>query len=455
MSDFSLEERFPLINNEGRRMIRFLQEHPQAPPFTDSCGDFLNGEGLQRVAAFARSLTAKGVGWLPGQPPDWLPGFIRECFEKVPHYRNYDLFPETPLTHIPTINRGDLERGAWHFVPDDLDVNDILVYRTSGTTGHPIETLWHPMICAMYLPLIQTALRWRGTAMGSGPDRVAQVMVCFQQRTVTCPCVSAYLDQAGFVKVNLHPGAWHHPEDPAAYLNACNPDTYSGDPISFAALLGLPLTTRPLALVSTAMALSPGFHRKLEAHFESPVIDLYSLTESGPVAAGVPGRLRLLPHQLFVEILDPAGQPLPPGQRGEITLTGGFNPYLPLLRYRTGDWAALSFEGRQPYLIGLEGRPPVLFLSRTGALINNIDVTHALRPFGLAQFTLHQNQDRSLEFTFAGVDLEPARLRQSLQTLFGPGQPIAMAHRPIPAPPSGKIVQYTSDMNLFADLAKQ
>ena len=39
----------------------------------------------------------------------------------------------------------------------------------------------------------------------------------------------------------------------------------------------------------------------------------------------------------------PPAEPVPAGERGEITLTGGFNFCLPLLRYRTGDFASLDF----------------------------------------------------------------------------------------------------------------
>ncbi len=455
MDEFSLEDRFPLINDGGRKMMQFLSEHPNAPPFNDQCADLLDMSGLQRVQAFAGQVASGPGGWTAAQRPPWLAGFLKACFESVPYYRDYDLSPAMNFTDIPTISRVDLERGAWHFVPDDLDLKDIVIYRTSGTTGHPIETIWHPIMCAMYLPLVQIALGWRGTAMGMGPDRVAQVMVCYQKHTVTCPCISAYLEQAGFVKVNLHPDAWHDPEDPAAYLDACNPDTYSGDPISFAALMKLPLKARPRALVSTAMALTSGFHKTLETHFQAPVVDLYSMTETGPIAAGVPGYQRVLPHHIYVEILDDYGAPLPPGERGEVTLTGGFNPYLPLVRYRTGDWAALSFEGRQPVLLGLEGRPPVLFVNTTGTLVNNIDVTHVLRPFGLVQYTLHQHQDKNLSLAYLGLDADPDELITALRTLFGDSQRINVQPLSVPSSGGGKVVQYTSELDLFDELSKR
>ena len=402
MIDPSLEDRFPLINAGGRKMIQFLSEHPNAPPFNDQCADLLDMSGLAQVETFASQLASGPGGWTAMERPLWLTDFLKACFETVPYYRSYDLSPDVDFTDIPTISRADLEKGVWHFVPDDLDLKDIVIYRTSGTTGHPIETIWHPIICGMYLPLVQTALGWRGTAMGMGPDRVAQVMVCYQKHTV----------------------------------------------------MKLPLKTRPRAMVSTAMALTTGFHQALEARFQAPVVDLYSMTETGPIAAGVPGYQRVLPHHIYVEILDEHGTPLSPGERGEVTLTGGFNPYLPLVRYRTGDWAALKFEGRQPVLVGLEGRPPVLYINTAGDLINNIDVTHVLRPFGLVQYTLHQHRDKSLSLTYLGPDVAPDPLKTALRTLFGGLQAIYIQRLSEPTPDAGKVIQYTSDLDLFDVVSK-
>ena len=57
--------------------------------------------------------------------------------------------------------------------------------------------------------------------------------------------------------------------------------------------------------------------------------------------------------------LDAFDQPCRLGVRGEITLTGGRNPFLPLLRYRTGDFASLDTINGHRVLLGLEGREPV------------------------------------------------------------------------------------------------
>ncbi|HPH96314.1 MAG TPA: hypothetical protein PKW33_07250 [Anaerolineaceae bacterium] len=441
-------ERTPLLTEDGRRLLQQLEEHPNKPQFNDHCGDFLTAAGLDQVRAFQRRLLGAAGGWLPGEKPAWLEAYAAELADKVPFFRSRASQPAR-FEDLPFTSRADLSRAPEAFVPDDLPLDDLIRFNTSGATGHPLTVVSHPVVASLHLPLIQTALEWRGARMQGGPGRVAMAMVCFQKTTITCASISAVLDQAGFVKVNLDPGDWKHPDDRARFLDACAPEVYSGDPLSFAELMRLPLTQRPKALISTSMALQPGFHQALEAHFNCPVIDLYSLNETGPVAAGVPGRQMILPHQLYVEIIDPQGNPCPPGVRGEVTLTGGFNPYVPLLRYRTGDWASLDFQGRQPLLVDLEGRLPVVFYTPQGQAVNNIDVTILLKPYALAQFNLHQAADGRLTLTYLPAGpVDEARLRHSLEILFGPQQALTIQQRAAPLDGGSKQLQYTTEMPL-------
>ena len=176
------------------------------------------------------------------------------------------------------------------------------------------------------------------------------------------------------------------------------------------------------------------------------MLDLYSLNEAGPIAVFDPaleGHVLVQPR-LYLEILDPAGRPVPAGERGEITLTGGFNFCLPLLRYRTGDFASLDFVRGEPVLRGLEGRPLVRFRRPDGVWLNNIDVTHALRPLPLSHFTVHQRADGTFEFFAEGSAQALAEAGAALDTLLGPGARIEW--RPAAPPPhdGGKLVQYTS-----------
>ena len=114
---------------------------------------------------------------------------------------------------------------------------------------------------------------------------------------------------------------------------------------------------------------------------------------------------------------------------------------LPLLRYRTGDFAALMFDAMAaPCLHALAGRPPVVFRSPQGQAINNIDVTHALRRFALAQFALHQEQNGHLRLRVQrAAHLDESALIAALQLLFGPTQGVTVTQHDA----LGKVVQYT------------
>ena len=436
------DERFPLLDERGRQTLRFLQEHPSAPRFNDRCGDYLTLDDSQQVQEFEQQISFAPNQYRCGEIPDWLNEFGARCCADVPFFRRYGSWTGS-FFDLPTTSRADLSPAPWDFAPDSLPLDDLVLYRTSGSTGHPLQIISHPAVASMHIPLIRAALAQRGVTWPEASRRVAMAMVCFQKTTVTCVSISTYLGQAGFIKVNLDPGDWRSfPGDAVGYLDACSPQVYSGDPLSFAELMRLPLQTRPDALVSTSMTLTPAFHRELEAHFGCPVIDLYSLNESGPIAAGIPGEQIVLPHPIYVEILDPTGKPCAPGIRGEITVSGGFNPYLPLLRYRTGDWGSLMFRGQQPVLMDLEGRQPVRFRSSLGQPVHNIDVSIALRPFALPQYTLHQAADGSLLLSVAGSP-DTARLRQALLGLFGANQTLTIM--PLPVTSGEKIRQYSSD----------
>jgi len=85
---------------------------------------------------------------------------------------------------------------------------------------------------------------------------------------------------------------------------------------------------------------------RLESVFGAPVYGLYGVTEM--VEPGLAGEcaaksgLHMADDQFLAEIVNPAtGEPVPPGQEGELVLTTLTAEAYPLIRYRTGDVAGL------------------------------------------------------------------------------------------------------------------
>lgn len=432
--------RLPALSHAGHAVLRRMLEHPCAPVFRNRSGHKLSPLEREVAATFERYVLANR----PTATPVWLDSFVMHACQTVPAFKP---LAGIQFADLPTWRRADLARNVERFVPDNVDAGKLILFSTSGTTGHPLTVPSHPLVAARYQAFYLAALKEIGVTPAFGPDHVGIVLAGYQQRCFTYVSVNPTRGESGLAKLNLHPADWRSPADRGVYLDALAPDIISGDPISLAELAQTGMQHRPRALISTSMSMLPAERQRLEQQLRAPLLDIYSMNEAGPIAVFDPARngYRLLQPRLHVEILDPEGRPVPPGETGEITLTGGFNFCLPLLRYRTGDHAALtvSDDGR-PMLTGLQGRPPVRFRTPAGEWLNNLEITHALRHCALTQYTVHQQQDGSLVLRIYGSPLGSASARAALLGLFGNTQRLKAEHHPLP---TGKIVQYTSDLD--------
>ncbi len=408
-------ERWPLLTPESEATLDRLRTHPHAPRYNHACGDRLTADARNRLRAYRSTLDS-------GYPAaDWLAALLERVYRTVPRYRGMPV--PTSLTEVPPTDRHDLLSHAATHVPDDADLSDMIVYRTSGSRGPAATVPMTPEFCALDLPVIEHVLSTLGVTLTGGPSRVSLVNVYHQPVAYQFASVASYLDGAGVVKVNLHDSGWHHPDDRVSFLDSCGPELYTGNPISLAALADLPLKTQPKAILSGAMALGSGLRNRLATRFDCPVVDFYGITEAGLIAWRTDdGPHRLVPRHLHVETLTPSGAPTT--DRGEITVTCGENPLLPLLRYRTGDHATLSCADGVPVLVGLEGRDPVRYRAATGRWVNSIELTHVLSPLGLAAWQLHQDEAGAVTVETHGA-ADPTTVTEAVRSLLG-AVPIAV-----------------------------
>jgi phenylacetate-CoA ligase len=365
---------------------------------------------------------------------------------------------ERDWASIPTLRREDLAARIERLVPEDEPLERLIVYETSGTTGHALRVPHHPRAVAQLHVLAERALAWHGCAVRRGPESVACMNLHAQARLWVYPSLFSVWGEAGFARLNLAPRDWPGGLASAArFLSALDPGFLSGDPVSLSELLRLDTPARPAALLSTAVALAPALRRALSARFACPVLDWYSTTETGPIACSRPDgaggeSLGILAPDLFVELLDAEGRPVPDGARGEITVTGGRNPYLPLLRYRTGDfarWLTVTDScGRVEWrLADLEGRAAVSFRADDGSPVNPVDVGRALRGrFAVLQHSFSQEADGSCRAVLrpaSGIPIDAAQVAAELRALFGDSTPIAVSIDP-DLGREGKVVPYRS-----------
>lgn len=452
--------RSPLMTPAGEAMVRRMKEHPDAPRFNYATGDRLWPEDLPHIEAFRQSLhEARGVRGMA--PPGRLVEHLEDLRAKVPYLRR--LIPagcdlSRAWSELPTTSRVDLATRPWEFVPDDEPLDRLIIYRTSGATGHPISVPHHPFAVRCYEPLLEFALARHGARPEFDERSVACLLVGAQIRTYTYATVLYNWRGAGFAKINLRDSDWPRPQSQHRYIAAMAPKFLTGDPISFAEMMRLGIEARPAALVTTSVALSPSLKQKLSERYRAPVIDWYSMVETGPVGYACPAGhgYHVLPHDLHVEVLRPDGQPVAPGERGEVAVSGGRNAFAPLFRYRTGDYGRIDFErcpcgDPMPRLLDLEGRQPVLLRSAEGVPVTTVDLSRLLREFPLLLHEFTQHADRSCELvvrSLPGAAIDLSEIAAAMRRVLGDVRLEIRSDPTLGERQEGKTLAYRSELML-------
>ncbi|MBF0635488.1 MAG: AMP-binding protein, partial [Nitrospinae bacterium] len=335
---------------------------------------------------------------------------------------------------ISPMTREDVALRPQDILPVDADISRLIVYDTSGSTGHAMVVPQHPRSMGCHLAMMEFVLSRYGVFPKFGADSVACVDIGARVKTVVFANVFSVWNQAGFVKINLSPREWTNIENARRFISEMAPAFFTGDPVGYARMLKWDIEAKPLAMVSCAMKLGTALKDELEKRYRCPVIDTYSTTETGPLAYSAPDGfgMSVLPNDVYVEALDESGFPVAQGEMGELTITGGRNPYLPLLRYRTGDYGRIvpppmGSADTAPRIVDFEGRGVVSFRAMDGTVVGQADVGLALRKHVFAQSQFVQLADGSLEIAIRpipGVPTDTDGIEESVLSLFGDGQKI-------------------------------
>jgi phenylacetate-CoA ligase len=450
--------RNPLITEAGYRRLNSLLQHPDAPVWNYDVGDRVEAADLaavDEVRAAVRAERRRGTA----RPPAAILGWVRRMRRRVPLFTRHlqdGLDLERDWAAVPTMSRGDFVAALEDIVPPDEDLSRLIVYDTSGVTGHAIRVPHHPRAIAQNHALMEFVLERHAVRPRFSPDVVACLNVGAQVSTVVFATVFSVWNQAGFAKVNLHPRAWQ-PDRARRFFADVAPLFLTGDPLGFAEMLAWDIDARPAAMVSTAVALLPGLRARLSERYGCPLIDTYATTETGPIAYSSPDGdgMSVLPTDIHVEVVDEAGHPVAEGEYGEICVTGGRNPFVPLLRYRTGDFGRLRWSDSPasdpaPRIVELSARQAVAFRAADDSVVSPVDIGRIIRDWVFVQHTFVQHKDRSCDLVLlpaVGCPLDVDALSRRMAALFGDGVDVRVRVDPDLAAnaPGGKVVPWVRE----------
>ncbi len=159
--------------------------------------------------------------------------------------------------------------------------------------------------------------------------------------------------------------------------------------------------------------------------FGAPVANGYGGRDSGFIAHECPeDGMHITAEDVIVEILDPRGQPVKPGDSGAIVVTHLASGEFPFIRYETGDVGALDTQpcrcGRGlPLLKRIEGRVTDFVVARDGTVMHGLALIYILRD--LPQVRTFKIIQESLDRTrvlLVSVDGLPPSLHLSIVSQF-------------------------------------
>lgn len=401
-------ERRPTLTTAGRARLDDGLADPDAPAWTHQAGDRLTAEGVGRAARLLLT-------------DDWLDEHLALVRTQVPAYRN---FPGalTTLTDFPLVDREDLIADLAAFVPRGADLDLMVQGTSSGSTGHSLLIPDHLEEVARTFTLLRSLVAEQHVEWRPDVARMALAYLVRQRRAYTYASTLSGFGETLMARLNVDDRDWPRASR-NAFLRRHSPQVVTASPAALSELLDEELfpAWRPLALVSGATELSSGLRADLTAAYGCPVLDVYGLHETRPIAVSADGGPHvLLDRRVLVEVLDSAGDPVPDGQRGELVVTAGENPLLPLVRYRTGDFGRMVDVAGRRAIADLEGRASVDFLAGDGTRVPSVDLTQLLQASGAHGWTVRQRADGSVDVLLAdpGEDRQrDARVCEALEAL--------------------------------------
>lgn len=289
-----------------------------------------------------------------------LKTILEHAARNIPYYRRR-IFPEKVISYedflkIPLLTKRDIQMNKKEFLNPNYK-GRTWIERTSGSTGLPIEFYVDNNYCSY-----DWAGRWRGRRW-FGVD-IGDKEVALWGR----PIYSRFARWSGGLKARLQNmlllSAFDLTEENLGFywrkIKKFRPSFFYGYSTVLTHLAqfikdkeGSAETLKVKAIFATGETLYQSSRKLLKSVFNCPVAIEYGCSEAGGFAYECPeGRLHISAENIFVEFLNEKGQPVKPGEIGEVVVTGLTNFYMPFIRYKIGDLGS-PCEGACPCGRGL------------------------------------------------------------------------------------------------------
>jgi phenylacetate-CoA ligase len=335
--------------------------------------DILNRKGWSsdQFTAYQNKRLRKIIGTAVCHTP-----YYRDLFATL-GLSSQDVSTANDLRKLPILEKSLVRSDPWQFVDERIKKSHLLKETTTGTTGTPTTVLLTERVQQEHYAFYEVRCR-REAGLRYGQDSY----VMFGARRVAplerCDPPFWCYNYAG---KQLYMSVFHlAPQYLRYYCDELSQRSYR-------ALMGYPsaistvaqyVIDRGIRSIKIPLAITSGEtlhqHQRtaIKSAFGCRVFDQYGCAELSVFAVeGQCGRMHVSSDYGIVEIVDDAGDPVPPGEVGHLVCTGLINDAQVLLRYRTGDMGSWEINSCKcgsalPVLASVEGRSTDALLLRDG-----------------------------------------------------------------------------------------
>lgn len=347
--------------------------------------------------------------WLMGWK-NWSQDYIKEwqneqlqkiieiAFKRVPYYRNKfkginmeHILIEKDLKSLPLLEKQTLRNNESSFIADGINPKTLWVEKTSGTTGTALKIYWPTSMVPKWWAVTEVMVRYIAGVSQEMPRAMMGGRPIIPGNTNKPPFwrfnrrwKQLYLSSYHVSKANSH-----------SYISALKKYgslwmTGYGSAIAALAESAIEEGIEPHKLQSIIVSgdtLLKGMRQSIERFFQSRCFDHYGQCEGVAMAMECEyGQMHIIPVVGIIEILREDGTPCKPGEIGEIVATSLLNDAMPLIRYRTGDYAAWSekkecyCKNPNPIIENLIGRTDDYLITSDGRKIGRLSTAMKRSP---------------------------------------------------------------------------
>ena len=306
--------------------------------------------------------------WLPAQEMQkiqWqkVKTILEHAYLNVPYYRKK--FTEAGITHqdintphdllkIPLLTKDDIRENFNDLLSTDMNRPSV-TFRTSGSTGIPLEIIIDKVGYAQYMAPIFRALKWYGVDFSGRQARFWSLPLNWRKRI--------YEKAEDFLLNRIRMPTFQLSEDSLEdFYQRClrfRPEYIQGYPSAIFAfaqhLKSKPKSERQLGVkvvVCTAETLYDFQRETIEEVFDCKAVNHYGCSELPVIAIECPaGNMHIASENVYLEVVQD-NKPAPIGQIAPLVITSLSNYSMPLIRYCNGDMGAILDEkcqcGRTP-----------------------------------------------------------------------------------------------------------